>query len=147
MGGIIGGRQISTQDKAILDLKIQRDKLQKYRNKIQIILNRETESARFHLANNDKQRALLILRRKKYQTDLMAQTETQLMNLEQLCNSIEFALVEKKVLEGLKSGNIVLKRLNDEMRIEDVDKLMEETADAIAYRMVCLFVFVVIDCL
>lgn len=50
--------------------------------------------------------------------------------------SIEYALVEQKVLEGLKSGNEVLKQLNNEMRLEDVEKLMDDTADAIAYQKV-----------
>jgi len=56
------------------------------------------------------------------------------MNLEQLVNSIEYAVVEKQVLEGIKKGNDTLKQLNDQMRIEDVEKLMDDTADAIAYQ-------------
>jgi charged multivesicular body protein 6 len=51
-------------------------------------------------------------------------------------NSIEFALVEQEFLKGLKQGNDVLNQLNKEMRIEDVEKLMDETADAIAYQKV-----------
>lgn len=49
-------------------------------------------------------------------------------------SSIEFALVEKQVVEGLKTGAAVLKELNNEMKLEDVEKLMDDTADAIAYQ-------------
>lgn len=48
--------------------------------------------------------------------------------------SIEFALVEKQVFEGLKTGSAVLKELNNEMKVEDVERLMDDTADAVAYQ-------------
>lgn len=44
--------------------------------------------------------------------------------------------MEKDVLFGLKQGNSVLKELNREMSIENVEKLMGETANAIAYQQV-----------
>ncbi|CAO3688142.1 unnamed protein product [Umbelopsis ramanniana] len=56
------------------------------------------------------------------------------MNLEELTNSIEFALVEKQVLDGLQKGNEVLKEIHKEMSVEAVQKLMDDTADAIEYQ-------------
>ena len=50
--------------------------------------------------------------------------------------SVEYALVEKQVLDGLKSGNAVLKEIHKETSVEAVEKLMDDTADAIAYRNV-----------
>jgi hypothetical protein len=50
--------------------------------------------------------------------------------------SIEFALVEKDVIFGLKQGNQVLKDIQREMSLENVEKLMSETAEAIAYQRV-----------
>lgn len=40
------------------------------------------------------------------------------------------------MVEGLKVGNQILKELQDEIRIEDVEKLMDDTAEAIAYQNV-----------
>lgn len=51
-------------------------------------------------------------------------------------STIEFSLVEKDILFGLKQGNEVLKELNTQMSIENVEKLMGETADAVAYQRV-----------
>jgi charged multivesicular body protein 6 len=51
-------------------------------------------------------------------------------------SSIEFALVEKDILFGLKQGNSVLKELNRETSLENVEKLLGETADAVAYQEV-----------
>ena len=71
---------------------------------------------------------------KKYQEDLLSKTDGQILTLEQMSTSIEFAMVETKVIQGIKEGNQVLKQINEEMSLEDVEKLMEETADAIAYQ-------------
>lgn len=65
---------------------------------------------------------------------MLVQTDKQLATLQELVQSIEFARIEKDVLYGLKQGTTVLKQLNNEMKIEDVEKLMGETADAIAYQ-------------
>lgn len=37
---------------------------------------------------------------------------------------------------GLQQGNDVLKELHEEMTVENVEKLMGETADAVAYQQV-----------
>ena len=38
----------------------------------------------------------------------------------------------------MQQGNLVLKELHKEMNVENVEKLMGETADAIAYQNVSL---------
>lgn len=42
--------------------------------------------------------------------------------------------MQKDVLYGLRQGNQVLKEIHREMSLERVEKLMEETADGIAYQ-------------
>ena len=52
---------------------------------------------------------------------------------------MEFALVQKDVVFGLQQGINVLNEIHKEMGgIEHVEKLMGDTADAIAYQKVCL---------
>ena len=53
-------------------------------HQIQRVLNREHEIAKHHLANGNKDRALVALRQRKYQETLLAKTDTQLEQLEQL---------------------------------------------------------------
>uniref|UniRef100_D8PP86 Uncharacterized protein n=1 Tax=Schizophyllum commune (strain H4-8 / FGSC 9210) TaxID=578458 RepID=D8PP86_SCHCM len=134
MGGNQSVPKITAQDKAILDLKLQRDKLRQYQKKIQTILDREHAIAKTHLANGQKDRAIIALRRRKYQESLLVKTDGQLENLEQLVSTIEFSLVEVSVLHGLKQGNEVLKEIHKEMNIESVEKLLDETAEARAYQ-------------
>ncbi|GAO48564.1 hypothetical protein G7K_2737-t1 [Saitoella complicata NRRL Y-17804] len=134
MGNTSSARRVTPQDRAILDMKLQRDKLKQYQKRIQVVLDRERAIAKECLLKGDKRRALLALRQRKYQEQLLVKTDAQLETLEQLTSSIEFALVEKDVLYGLKQGNMVLKEIHKEMNLEAVEKLMDETADAIAYQ-------------
>ncbi|KAI9275528.1 Snf7 family [Phascolomyces articulosus] len=134
MGSSVSKNKITSQDKAILDLKIQRDKLKTYQKGINVVLEKETQVARNALSQGNKKKALLALKKKKYQEQLLEKTDQQLMNLEELTQSIEYAVVEKQVLDGLKNGNSVLKEIQKEMSLEAVEKLMDDTADAIAYQ-------------
>lgn len=76
--------KVTAQDRAVLEMKIQRDKLKQYQRRIQIVLDKETDVARQCLAKGDKRRALLALRQKKYQQGLLEKTDDQLVTLEQL---------------------------------------------------------------
>ncbi|EOD51316.1 snf7 family protein [Neofusicoccum parvum] len=116
-------------------MKNQRDKLHQYQKKIIVITTRETEVAKECLKRGDKRRALLALRRKKYQESLLQKTDAQLAQLEVLTNDVEFALVQKDVLFGLQQGTSVLKEIHKEMGgLENVEKLMGENEEAQAYQ-------------
>ncbi|KAK9373865.1 Snf7-domain-containing protein [Lipomyces chichibuensis] len=127
-------RKITKQDTAILDMKIQRDKLQQYQRRIQVVLDRERAIAQQCLEKGDKERARLALRKRKYQAQLLVKTDSQLETLERLTQSIEFALVEKDVLFGLQQGSFVLREINREMSMDKVERLLDESADGIAYQ-------------
>jgi len=43
------------------------------------------------------------------------------------------------VIFGLQQGSAVLKEINKEMSLEAVEKLMDDTADAIAYQEVYIY--------
>ncbi|KAL2831995.1 Snf7-domain-containing protein [Aspergillus cavernicola] len=135
MGNTNSSHKISAQDRAILDMKNQRDRLHQYQKRITVLTDRETAFAKECLVRDDRKRALLALRRKKYQESLLAKTDAQLAQLEQLTSQVEFALVQKDVLYGLQQGTQVLQTINKEMGgIEGVDKLMGETEEARAYQ-------------
>ncbi|SZF03996.1 unnamed protein product [Blumeria hordei] len=135
MGNSPSRRKISAQDKAILDMKNQRDKLHQYQRRITILTDKEREIAKEMLAQGNRSKAQLALRRKKYQESLLAKTDAQLEQLEKLTNSVEFALIQKDVIYGLEQGTNVLKSIHREIGgIDHVEKLMGDTAEAIAYQ-------------
>ncbi|KPV74340.1 uncharacterized protein RHOBADRAFT_54180 [Rhodotorula graminis WP1] len=119
---------------AVLGLKLQRDKLKQYQRRIEVVLAREREIAADSLRQGNKQRALTALRQKKYQEQLLSQTDAQLETLQKLVQSIEYSLVEKDVLYGLQQGSEVLKQLNKEMDLATVERLMDDTREGIAYQ-------------
>ncbi|KZO96259.1 hypothetical protein CALVIDRAFT_140012 [Calocera viscosa TUFC12733] len=134
MGAAQSGPKITAQDRAVLDLKIQRDKVRQYQKRIEVVLDAEKRVAKESLAAGRKDRALIALRRRKYQEQLLVKTDQQLETLESLVSSVEFSLVQKDVMFGLQQGNSVLKEMHKEMSLEQVERLMEDTAEAVAYQ-------------
>jgi len=118
-------------------MKVQRDKLQQYQKRIKIVTDRETEVARECLRLGHKDKALLALRRKKYQESLLTKTDQQLAQLQALTSDVEFALVQKDVVFGLQQGTAVLKEIHKEMGgLDKVELIMSETEEAQAYQNV-----------
>ncbi|XP_027706010.1 charged multivesicular body protein 6 [Vombatus ursinus] len=137
MGNLFGRKKqsrITEQDKAVLQLKQQRDKLKQYQRKITQQLEREREIARQLLRDGKKERAKLLLKKKRYQEQLLDKTENQITNLETMVQNIEFTQIEMKVIEGLKFGNECLNKMHQVMSIEEVERIMDETRDAVEYQ-------------
>lgn len=126
--------RITEQDRAVLQLKQQRDKLKQYQKRITLQLEKERNLAKQLLKDGKKEKVLLLLKKKRYQDQLLDKTENQISNLERMCQDIEFAQIEMKVIEGLKVGNDCLKSLHEAMSIEDVERIMDETQEGIEYQ-------------
>jgi len=126
--------RVTEQDKAILQLKQQRDKMKQYQKKITVQLEKERELAKTLLKAGRKDKAKLLLRKKKFQEGLLVKTDGQLDNIERMVHDIEFAQIEAKVIDGLKSGNEALKKMHQMMSIEDVERIMDETQEAVEYQ-------------
>eukprot|EP01134_Creolimax_fragrantissima_P001392 CFRG1392T1 len=127
-------KEITPHERAVLDLKNQRDRLHKYTKQLTVSVEKEKKMAKQALAAGNKQKALLFLKKKKYQESLLAKAEGQHQNIEEMVNEVEFASIQKEVFERLKAGKDVLEAINKEISLDDVDKLMDENAEAIAYQ-------------
>ncbi|XP_078081843.1 charged multivesicular body protein 6 [Mustelus asterias] len=137
MGNLFGRKKrsrVTDQDRAVLQLKQQRDKLRQYQKKIAIQLEKERELARQLLRGGKKEKAKLLLKKKRYQEQLLDKTEVQISNLEKMVQDIEFAQIEMKVIEGLKIGNDCLQKMHEVMSIEEVERIMDETQEAVEYQ-------------
>lgn len=137
MGNIFGKKKrsrVTEQDRAVLQLKQQRDKLKQYQKKITLQLDKERLLAKQLLKDGKKEKALLLLKKKRFQEQLLDKTENQISNLERMVQDIEFAQIEIKVIEGLKVGNDCLTKMHEVMSIEEVERIMDETQEAIEYQ-------------
>lgn len=125
---------ITEHDRAVLQLKVQRDRLHKYTQSISLVIAREVAVAKELLKAGKKSNALLALKRKRYQERLLDRTERQLINLEEMVQSIQFASMQAEVFAALQAGNQVLNALNAQTKLEDVEALMEDTREAVEYQ-------------
>ncbi|XP_037958629.1 charged multivesicular body protein 6-A [Teleopsis dalmanni] len=123
--------RVTDGDISLLQLKQQRDKLQQYQKRIELQLEKDRELARKCLQMGRKERALLLLRKKKYQENLLSNTDKQLDNLQRLAADLEFTYIEKEVLDGLKVGNEALKKVHALLNIDEIEKIMDETREGI----------------
>jgi len=98
------------------------------------VIERENEVARELLKQGKKKQAMLALKKRKYQEQLLEKSEQQLANIQDMVDSIEFSQMEKRVFDGLKAGNEVLKEIHSEMSIDAVEDLMADTQDALDYQ-------------
>lgn len=134
MGNLFGIKrrapEITAQDRAVLQLKQQRDKIKIYQRKVESNLESNKQLALQLFQNGMKDRALIVLRRKKCMEDVLTRTDKQLETLESLVQDIEYTQIEVSVVEGLRVGTEALKQLNNLMNIEDIQQIMEDNAEA-----------------
>ena len=123
---------LSEHDRAVLELKRQKDRLHRYTLQLDAVAQREADTAKQLVRDGKRDRAKLVLQRRRYQLATRDKAEAQLLNVEQLTSAIEWAAVSSSVFQALKEGNAVLQRLNAETSAEAVEALMDDTAEAVA---------------
>ncbi|KAH3681863.1 hypothetical protein WICPIJ_007169 [Wickerhamomyces pijperi] len=126
--------RINSQDKAIFQLKLQKDKLKQYERRTTQLINSETLQVKLLLREGRKDAAKTLLKRSKYQATLLENVNNQILNLDNLIHNIEFKIIEKEFLKGLSQGNETLAKLNRELNVNDVTKLIDEVNENIEYQ-------------
>ncbi|KAI3386243.1 hypothetical protein SNEBB_002609 [Seison nebaliae] len=126
--------KITEEDKAILQLKKQRDTIRIYQKRITTQLETDRENARTLLSKGQKDRALLLLKKKKRQETLLDRTDNQLQQLENLVHDIEFSRIQVDVVKRLREGADALKHLNSLFDLDDVHDILATTSEAKEYE-------------
>uniref|UniRef100_A0AAV1T4W7 Charged multivesicular body protein 6 n=1 Tax=Peronospora matthiolae TaxID=2874970 RepID=A0AAV1T4W7_9STRA len=122
--------QITSKDKAILDLKNARDRLRRYQTRLDIEAKLLHESAKKLLQAGKRDRAKLALKLKKYKEQQMQQADENLMQVLEMLDTVEWETRQLQVFEGLKAGNSILNAIHKEMTVEALEELMLETEEA-----------------
>ncbi|KPM11925.1 charged multivesicular body protein 6-like protein [Sarcoptes scabiei] len=122
---------VTSMDKAVLQIKQQRDKVRKYQKRLTVQIQNEVEIIKKLSQQGNKQKALLLLKKKKFTEKMLEKTDRELMTIENLIMDIEYKNVEQNVLKGIEVGNEALKQLNSLFSIDKIEALLEETEEGI----------------
>ena len=117
---------ITAIDRTVLDLKNARDRLQRYRLKLEADDEKLVQQARKARDAGKKERALGLLRLRKYKQAQASSCEDQLLNVTQMVETIGSKQNENAVLEAMAAGKNTLKKMHEETTVDDVLNLMDE---------------------
>merc|ERR1719343_481600 len=117
---------ISAADRATLDLKNARDRLQKYKARLEKDDARITARAKKAKADGNTKAALNLLKIRKLKTREVETIEAQLLNVMQMVQTIDSKQNEVQVLAAMKEGKDTLQRMHEETTVDDVLNLMDE---------------------
>ncbi|EFN56132.1 hypothetical protein CHLNCDRAFT_144767 [Chlorella variabilis] len=126
--------EINDVDRAVLTLKSQVRKLEQQRTRIQAAIDREQQMARELVAAGRKDRALLALKKRKLQEGQAAKLDGLLLNVEEALGNIETTQSQQRIFGALKEANTAVKQMQQALPLEDVEQLMQDSADAKAYE-------------
>ena len=122
---------ISSTDRAVLDLKNARDRLQRYRKKLELDDARMVAQAKKARDAGKTKQAIGILRLRKYKEAQATNCENQLLNVLQMVETIDSKQNESQVLSALAAGKDTLKLMHEETTVDDVLDLMDEVREGI----------------
>lgn len=105
-----------------------------YIKKSEKTIAHDKELARELLNKGMKDRALLMLKKKKYLEKMIEKTEKQLDTIQRMVNDIEFATIQSEVVNKLRAGNEALKKMNQMFDLDEIDKIMEETKEGAEFQ-------------
>lgn len=124
-----GGGTITPLDRATLDLKNSRDRLSKYRKKLNLDADKLASRAKALYADGNKSYALKIMKLRKYKLQEADRVEEQLLTVLRMVDKISEKQNEQEVIAAMKRGKDALQILHDEMGIDDVVNLMDDIRD------------------
>lgn len=136
MGAVLGGGKapepnVDDSDRAMLDIKVQRDQIRAHRKRFDAQERKEEEAARKLVAQGRKPQAMLALRKKKQSAQLALECDQQLNTLEGLISNIEMAKIQKNTVDALAAGAATLRKVQASIGgVDVVQRIMDEADEA-----------------
>eukprot|EP00587_Corethron_hystrix_P009639 CAMPEP_0113312308 /NCGR_PEP_ID=MMETSP0010_2-20120614/9193_1 /TAXON_ID=216773 ORGANISM="Corethron hystrix, Strain 308" /NCGR_SAMPLE_ID=MMETSP0010_2 /ASSEMBLY_ACC=CAM_ASM_000155 /LENGTH=223 /DNA_ID=CAMNT_0000168113 /DNA_START=114 /DNA_END=785 /DNA_ORIENTATION=+ /assembly_acc=CAM_ASM_000155 len=121
--------KIDSTDRAVLDLKVSRDKLRRYKTKLSVDEVKLLSRAKKCSTAGNKSMALGLLKLRKHKLRDVENVEKQLLTVYEMISTISMTKEEMKVVSALKAGKEALESLHKEMSVDDVLKLMDEVSE------------------
>ena len=121
--------KLESDEQAILKCKMTRDNIKKYIKNLERNANLKKENAKKELQAKNRDKARLHLRMEKMFREQIKVAEGQLNMIEEQISQIETAVSQKDVMTVLQEGNAALKKLQEEVNIEKLEKIKDEMDD------------------
>lgn len=144
MGSCFGGHKedpparkkkaVSEEDKAEGELLVTRDRIKDYHRRLETSIQHVKEAIKECLRNKQKQKALLALRKQKFLEKNLETSLAELTQLEQMIMNIEQAKIQRTIFDALRQGTDYLQKINNQLSLDDVEQLMEDTKEAYEYQ-------------
>jgi charged multivesicular body protein 4 len=100
--------------------------LEKREEFLQKKVDTQIQEAKVALQKKDKKKAMVCLKKKKLYDAEIEKLGATRVNLETQIMAIENGMVTMSAMEAMKIGATAMKRLNNHMKIEDVDEFMQD---------------------
>ena len=113
-------------DRAILDLKNSRDRLNKYKKQLEINNNKLVQKAKEAKKNGQNKTAINLLRLRNYQQQQVYNCEEQLLTIQQMVTTIDSKQNDTVILQAMKIGKDTLTKLHNETTVDDILNLFDE---------------------
>ena len=123
----------NSTDMAILEIKLQRDKLKKTTDKYYNLADKLKQAAKDAMLQDpekNKANAIYLIKRSKQYEQQIEKTAAQLLNLETSINAIEDGVMQVQVMNALDQGAKQLEKINQEL--SRADDVMENVREAVA---------------
>ena len=117
---------ISSTDRAVLDLKNSRDRLSRYKKKLEMDEQKLVSRAKQAKEKGQTKTALNLLRLRKYKLREVETVEGQLLNVLQMVQTIDSKQNEAQMLSAMKAGKDTLQHMHEQMSVDDVIDLMDQ---------------------
>jgi len=123
--------QITSTDRAILDLKNARDRLRRYQAQLDKDQHKLLLRAHECKKANQQSAALNILKLRQYKLREANNVDNQLLKVHEMINAVGTKLDEAVLLDALRQGTSALKQLHEERSVEDVLEIMDEMQEEV----------------
>ena len=121
--------EITSIDRAILDLKNARDKLQRYRTRLLLEDDKLMNKVKQAKSQNKTSYALQLLKLHHYKMQQYDQCNDQLINILQMVQTIDSKQNDVHIITALKAGKETLQQLHNEISIDHLIELMDEISE------------------
>lgn len=108
-----------------------RDKLRRYQGKLENDSKKLEAQVKELIALRLKNRALLVLKLKRFKEKELDKIESKLMIIQTQINDVEWASINVSILNAIEAGTKELNRIHEERSVEDVQLLIDESNEAI----------------